>query len=140
MTTATISADSPLAQQMFRSFRARRMVSFAVPGVILLYLTYAFFAFDVPGLAARARMDNAIILLSDFWSHKTHVTRDNRSGKITVAIEDISGKVSGLNTSHKAQADGTTKLLTSALRIGETAREQEAALRQLTNAVSSMRR
>jgi phosphonate transport system permease protein len=87
MTTATISAESPLAQQMFRSFRARRMVSFAVPGVILLYLTYAFFAFDVPGLAARARMDNAIILLSDFWSHKTHVTRDNRSGEITVAIE-----------------------------------------------------
>jgi phosphonate transport system permease protein len=25
--------------------------------------------------------------LSDFWSHKTHVTRDNRSGKLTVAIE-----------------------------------------------------
>jgi phosphonate transport system permease protein len=32
-------------------------------------------------------MDNAAILLSDFWSHKTHVTRDNRSGTLTVAIE-----------------------------------------------------
>ena len=25
--------------------------------------------------------------LSDFWSHKTHVTRNNRSGKVVVAIE-----------------------------------------------------
>jgi len=91
MATATangaITADNPLAQQMFRSFRSRRIVSFAVPAVILLYLAYAFFAFDVPGLAARARLDNAAILLSDFWSHKTHVTRDNRTGEIEVAIE-----------------------------------------------------
>ena len=87
MTTATITADSPLARQMFASFRTRRLISYAVPGVILLYLTYAFFAFDVPGLASRARMDNAIILLSDFWSHKTHVTRDNRTGEVVVAIE-----------------------------------------------------
>ena len=35
----------------------------------------------------RARLDNAAILLSDFWSHKTHVTRDNRSGNVVVAIE-----------------------------------------------------
>lgn len=87
MVTVDTTAGSPLAQQMFASFRKRRMVSFAVPGVILLYLAYAFFAFDVPGLAARARLDNAAILLSDFWSHKTHVTRDNRTGEVEVAIE-----------------------------------------------------
>jgi len=85
--TIDATANSPLAQDMFRRFRNRRLVSYAVPAVILLYLTYAFFAFDVPGLAARARLDNAAILLSDFWSHKTHVTRDNRSGEIEVAIE-----------------------------------------------------
>ena len=32
-------------------------------------------------------MDNAAILLSDFWSYKTHVTRDNVSGDLTVSIE-----------------------------------------------------
>jgi methyl-accepting chemotaxis protein len=60
--------------------------------------------------------------------------------QITVAIEDISGKVSDLNTSHKSQADGTRQLLSSATRIEETARAQESALRQLANAVASMRR
>ena len=60
--------------------------------------------------------------------------------QITIAIEDISGKVAELNASHKSQADGTGKLLTSASRIGETAREQESALRQLTSAVASLRR
>jgi len=82
-----ITADSALAQDMFRTFRSRRLVSYAVPVVVFLYLLYAFFAFDVPGLAQRARMDNALILMSDFWSHKTHVTRDNRSGEVVVAIE-----------------------------------------------------
>ena len=44
-------------------------------------------AFDVAGLAQRARLDNAMILVSDFWSHKTHVARDNRTGAVTIAIE-----------------------------------------------------
>lgn len=85
--SAGIAAGGPLAQDTFRRFRKRRLVSFAIPGAILLYLAYAFFAFDVPGLAARARLDNAAILLSDFWSYKTHVTRDNRTGDVEVAIE-----------------------------------------------------
>jgi phosphonate transport system permease protein len=38
-------------------------------------------------LVQRARTDNAAILLGDFWSYKTHVTRDNRSGDVVVAIE-----------------------------------------------------
>jgi phosphonate transport system permease protein len=41
----------------------------------------------VAGLVARARTDNAAILLSDFWSHKIHVTRDNRSGELAVTVE-----------------------------------------------------
>lgn len=81
------TADSALANDLFRRFRARRLTAFAVPCVIFLYLLYTFFAFDVAGLAARARLDNAAILLSDFWSHKTHVTRENRTGKVVVAIE-----------------------------------------------------
>ena len=76
-----------LAQTVVRRFDQKRRVSFAIPLVILAYLTYAAISFDVTGLVQRARLDNAAILLSDFWSHKTHVTRDNRSGAVTVAIE-----------------------------------------------------
>ncbi len=86
MTTATLSS-SDVARDITATFARRRMFAFGIPAVILLYLTYTFFAFDLPGLAARARLDNAAILLSDFWSHKTHVTRDNRSGELVVAIE-----------------------------------------------------
>jgi phosphonate transport system permease protein len=83
-----VTAPTPtLADQVTATFARRRLFAFGVPAVILVYLTYTFFAFDIPGLAQRARMDNAAILLSDFWSHKTHVTRDNRSGSVVVAIE-----------------------------------------------------
>ncbi len=85
MTTHALAA--PLADAVLARFSRRRMVAFAVPALILCYLIYAAMAFDLSGLAARARMDNAAILLSDFWQHKTHVTRDNRSGRLTVAID-----------------------------------------------------
>ena len=68
-------------------FRRKRMTGFAIPAVIAVYLVYIFFAFDLPGLAGRANLDNAITLASDSWSHKVHVTRDNRSGDITYAVE-----------------------------------------------------
>ena len=41
----------------------------------------------MPGIAARARPENAAILLGDFWSYKTHVTRENKSGEVVVAVE-----------------------------------------------------
>jgi len=68
-------------------FRRKKAMAFAVPAVILAYFVYVFFAFDIPGLADRARMDNARILIADSYSHKTHVTRDNRTGGITIAVE-----------------------------------------------------
>ncbi len=68
-------------------FRRKRLFAFALPAVILAYFAYIFFAFDVPGLVQRANMDNARTLTSDIWSHKVHVTRDNRNGEITYAVE-----------------------------------------------------
>jgi len=91
MTTATLAPD--LAATVTARFARRRLLSFAVPVLILAYLLYAAVAFDLPGLAARARLDNAAILLSDFWQHKTHVTRDNRSGEVSVSIEGDSKAV-----------------------------------------------
>ena len=70
-----------------RRFDRKRQLAFAIPAAIIAYLVYAAISFDLAGLAQRARFDNAAILLSDFWSHKTHVTRDNRSGALRVAIE-----------------------------------------------------
>jgi hypothetical protein len=86
MTDATLALQN-LGPQMIASFRMRRLRAFAAPAIVLMYLIYIAISFDVAGLAARARMDNAAILLSDFWSYKTHVTRDNRTDKVVVAIE-----------------------------------------------------
>ncbi len=84
--TATTLAPS-LTETVIRRFNAKRRMAFAVPAAIIAYLVYAAISFDIAGLVNRARFDNAAILLGDFWSHKTHVTRDNRSGRLTVAIE-----------------------------------------------------
>ncbi len=68
-------------------FQRKRLIGFSIPVVILVYLTYIFFAFDLPGLAQRANLDNAVTLASDSWSHKVHVTRNNQSGEVTYAVE-----------------------------------------------------
>ena len=85
------NVETTAAHGMFpaihKMFLRKRMIAFGVPTAILIYFVYIFFAFDVVGLAERARMDNARILLSDFVSHKTHVTRDNRTGDMRIAIE-----------------------------------------------------
>ncbi|MGA1275462.1 MAG: phosphonate ABC transporter, permease protein PhnE [Gemmobacter sp.] len=83
MTEATAS----LRAEVLGGFRRRRIFALSVPALLALYMAYVFVAFDVAGLAERARLDNARILISDFWSYKTHVSRDNRSGAVVVAIE-----------------------------------------------------
>lgn len=84
MTTAVSPA---LTDAVTRSFARRTRWTFAIPAAIIAYLAYAAISFDLAGLAQRARFDNAAILLGDFWSYKTHVTRDNRTGRLEVAIE-----------------------------------------------------
>lgn len=108
MTTATPS----LAQTVTARFAARQRMAFAIPAAIIAYLLYAAISFDVAGLAQRARFDNAAILLSDFWQHKTHVSRDNRSGKVTIAIEG-EGKGTyppGMMPDWVTMADGVTTI------------------------------
>ncbi|MBU9700059.1 phosphonate ABC transporter, permease protein PhnE [Rhodobacteraceae bacterium HSP-20] len=83
----TTTLTAPMGTPLLATFRKRRLIALGVPALILAYFTYIFFAFDIPGLAQRAKMDNAAILLSDFWSHKVHVTRDNRSGDVQSAVE-----------------------------------------------------
>jgi phosphonate transport system permease protein len=78
---ATLRTDT------LRMFARKRSVALAIPAILLVYLTYIFFAFDVPGLVKRAKMDNAVILLSDAISYKIHVTQDNRRGGVAVSVE-----------------------------------------------------
>lgn len=67
--------------------RRKRMIALAFPTVIFAYLVYIFFAFDVSSLWAKADADNAKTLVSDMVYYKTHITRDNRSGDVSYAIE-----------------------------------------------------
>ena len=70
-----------------RLFARKSRVALAVPVLLLAYLGYIFFAFDLPGLAQRANWQNALVLASDSWSHKVHVTKSNRDGAIAYAVE-----------------------------------------------------
>lgn len=70
-----------------RIFARKRLFALGIPALVLVYLAYVFFAFDMPGIAARAKLENARILLADTYSYKTHVERDNRRHELKVAIE-----------------------------------------------------
>jgi phosphonate transport system permease protein len=82
-----MAASAAMRDEVLAHFRGKRIQAFVIPGVILAYLVYIFFAFDISGIASRARLDNAAILLSDAVSHRVHVTRDNRRGDIEASIE-----------------------------------------------------
>lgn len=86
----SVSVNLPsdaLRESVLKGFARRRAIALSVPVLLLVYLSYVAVAFDIAGLAQRARMDNALILLSDFVGYKTHVSRDNRTGAVSVAIE-----------------------------------------------------
>lgn len=70
-----------------RRISRKRHAIFGVLGAIVLYSVYLFFAFDVPGLAQRLRLDNAAVLLRDTYSHRVQVTRDNRRDTVAVSVD-----------------------------------------------------
>lgn len=78
------------ADPAHRLIERKRLFSLAVPAAVLAYLLYVAIAFDIAGLAGRARWDNGATLLQDFWSYKIHVTRDNRgNGGIEASVEGM---------------------------------------------------
>lgn len=87
MTTVTTDVITDLKGRADTLFLRKRLLGFALPAAVLVYLAYIFFAFDIPGLADRANLDNGKTLIRDSYSYKTHVTLDNRSGDISYAIE-----------------------------------------------------
>ncbi|MEM7742347.1 MAG: phosphonate ABC transporter, permease protein PhnE [Pseudomonadota bacterium] len=87
MSDTTVTGPAKVAA-IKANFARKRLFAFGVPALILAYFIYIFFAFDVPGLYERAKMENAITLVADSYSHKTHVAKSNRGpGDYTVAIE-----------------------------------------------------
>lgn len=86
-TFATNLSTEALKHEADRLFARKRLINFGLPALVLAYLAYVFFAFNVPGLLQDANWKNGRTLVSDSFSYKTHVTRDNRSGDVSVAIE-----------------------------------------------------
>lgn len=78
---------APLHLQATQMMRRKRLFALGAPLVILAYFAYIFVVFDVAGLSQRVNVDNARTLVSDIYSYKTHVTQDNRTGAVDVAIE-----------------------------------------------------
>ncbi|ARJ70714.1 phosphonate ABC transporter, permease protein PhnE [Paracoccus contaminans] len=73
-----------------RAIARQRRIALALPVLLLAYLFHAAIAFDLAGVAGRARWDNAVTLMGDFWSYKVHVTRQNRDGaRPEVSIEGM---------------------------------------------------
>jgi phosphonate transport system permease protein len=70
--------------------KASRRQAFWPIGIIvaiLVYLTYAFFAFDMPRLLGSSRLDRGVLLATDSFAHKVHITKSVRSGKLTISVE-----------------------------------------------------
>ena len=84
---ASLPAASLPATAIVQGFRSKSRLALGALALILAYLTYAAISFDIAGLAARLRPDNAMALMQDFVSYRTTVTRDNRTGKTVTAIE-----------------------------------------------------
>jgi phosphonate transport system permease protein len=54
---------------------------------VVLYLIYAWNAFDITALLERAQLSKGALLVSDSIAYKTHVTKSFRSNELEVAIE-----------------------------------------------------
>lgn len=76
-----------LQQHSITLFKRKRLTALTIPVLILAYFIYIFVSFDMAGLVDRINPQNAKTLVSDIYSYKTHVTRDNRTGDVEIAIE-----------------------------------------------------
>ncbi|WP_282120766.1 phosphonate ABC transporter, permease protein PhnE [Ruegeria atlantica] len=86
-TFATDLTIDELKAEADRLFNRKRLTNFGLPALVFVYLIYVFFAFDVSGMAERANWENGKTLIADSYSYKTHVSRDNRTGEVSTAIE-----------------------------------------------------
>ncbi len=90
MSATGMTLDSGLTVQrdtVARALRRTTRIGFAMLALLLVYLTYTWFAFDVPALIKSAKPEQAALLATDAVAHKVHVTRLLRRGTTSIAIE-----------------------------------------------------
>jgi phosphonate transport system permease protein len=95
MTTTTL--DDPSVPDRATVLRASRRASYwplASLGVVILYLIYAWIAFDVGGVLGKADMDRGVLMSRDSFHYKYHVEYSARASDVTVSVE---GERSTLN-------------------------------------------
>jgi len=87
-TSSTIAADidSRHAGVIARS-RRQAYLPIALFAATLLYLTYAFFAFDIPRLLSSSKLERGALLATDSFAHKVHITKTVRSGEVKISVE-----------------------------------------------------
>jgi len=93
MTVSTLS-ETPdggaLRDEIARRLRRRAVMPLVAIGLALLYLVYAWFAFDVSKSIRNTDVEKVAILGLDSVAHKVHVTkglRGRNAGEIVVAVE-----------------------------------------------------
>ncbi len=67
--------------------KRRTLMTAAAPALVLVYLAYAWVAFDVTGLIASAKPERALLLGTDSVMYKVHVEQDLRRDRFAVAVE-----------------------------------------------------
>ncbi len=112
---AMLDATGDLRAQTETVFARKRMVTFGILGLISAYFVYIFFAFGIPEIWAKADGQNARTLVSDMITYKTHITRDNRSGDVSYAIE---GEKKGRYPEGKSPDWVTTDGDTTVIQLG----------------------
>ena len=95
----SINGRETLKTNVNELFYFKRARAIGIPLAVFAYLTYVLVSFDIMGLSERGSLKNAKTLVGDMYSYKTHITRDNRNGGISVSVE---GEKKGKYTEGKA--------------------------------------
>ena len=67
--------------------KRRPLVLFAAASVIAIYLTYAWFEFNVSRLIDNAKPERVALLARDAVAYKVHITKLLRRDRLTISIE-----------------------------------------------------
>ena len=74
-------------QAILKSVRRQALIPLAIVAGVLVYLAYAWVAFDVNRLIASAQPERAVLLATDAVAHKVHVTKSLRTDQVAIAVE-----------------------------------------------------
>lgn len=87
MTAADIDKLSARHASVLKTSRRAAWWPIGILAAALVYLTYAWFAFDIPSLIERARLDRGAIMATDSFAYKYHITWTARDREIVVDVE-----------------------------------------------------